>query len=287
MDQASPAAVREDPAARAFFNHSRGLRVNTDAVIAQILNEKFEKLELVIAPKMTSDLLGFASSGNASFQPLDEKSMSSGSDALSPPSLISVPNSLEWIVYRPPARRVDGDAGSLAKQIIFSGFSYQWGGKSFIVYVVDGRDGTQAYPTVLNQYILCDQRSDALALIAEAGRWSSALHGEVWVFDGGFWQKSAELYDSVQRSSWDDVILDDDMKRSLIGDHITFFESKEEYRQLRVPWKRGIIYYGPPGNGKTISIKAMMHMLYQRTPEVPTLYVRTLASVSDSIYISP
>lgn len=31
-------------------------------------------------------------------------------------------------------------------------------------------------------------------------------------------------------------------------------------------------------NGKTISIKAMMHTLYQREDVVPTLYVKSLAS---------
>lgn len=43
-----------------------------------------------------------------------------------------------------------------------------------------------------------------------------------------------------------------------------FFDGRDTYENLKVPWKRGIIYYGPPGNGKTISIKAMMHSLYQR-----------------------
>ena len=36
-------------------------------------------------------------------------------------------------------------------------------------------------------------------------------------------------------------------------------------------------FHGPPGNGKTISIKATMHSLYDRSPPVPTLYVKTLA----------
>ncbi|RTE69722.1 hypothetical protein BHE90_015894 [Fusarium euwallaceae] len=32
------------------------------------------------------------------------------------------------------------------------------------------------------------------------------------------------------------------------------FESRQTYARLGVPWKRGIIYHGPPGDGKTISI---------------------------------
>jgi hypothetical protein len=40
----------------------------------------------------------------------------------------------------------------------------------------------------------------------EAGRWSAELHDEVWVFDGGYWQKSSELWESVHTSSWDNVM---------------------------------------------------------------------------------
>jgi len=127
-------------------------------------------------------------------------------------------------------------------------------------------------------------------LIKDATKWGSELHNEVWVFDGGYWQKSAELYRSVQKSTWDSVILDEDMKKALIADVENFFDGRQTYEDLKVPWKRGVIYYGPPGNGKTISIKAMMHSLYQRGKEgdsrlaVPTLYVRTLTSFGGPEY---
>jgi hypothetical protein len=35
------------------------------------------------------------------------------------------------------------------------------------------------------------------------------------------------------------------------------------------------MFYGPPGNGKTISIKALMHGLLDRKDRIPTLYVKT------------
>lgn len=39
------------------------------------------------------------------------------------------------------------------------------------------------------------------------------------------------------------------------------------------------------GNGKTISIKAMMHQLYNRKEDpIPTLYVKTLASFGGPEY---
>lgn len=51
----------------------------------------------------------------------------------------------------------------------------------------------------------------------------------------------------MQNASWDDVILDESMKKSLIADVDSFFGNRDTYERLKVPWKRGVIYYGPPG----------------------------------------
>ena len=45
--------------------------------------------------------------------------------------------------------------------------------------------------------------------------------------------------------------------------------------------QRGIILHGLPGKGKTISVKALMHCLSQRFPEIPTLYVKSLGQDAD------
>jgi len=45
----------------------------------------------------------------------------------------------------------------------------------------------------------------------------------------------------VQTASWEDVILDPAMKKTLINDVHGFFDSRSLYQEYSVPWKRGII----------------------------------------------
>lgn len=71
------------------------------------------------------------------------------------------------------------------------------------------------------------------------------------------------------------------MKKELTSVSVRFFDSKDVYDDLGVPWKRGLIFYGPAGNGKTVSIKALMHTLADRKDSVPTLYVKTAPRTYD------
>jgi len=68
------------------------------------------------------------------------------------------------------------------------------------------------------------------------------------------------------------------MKKNIKEDTESFFDSKELYKELGVPWKRGIIFHGIPGNGKTASIKALIRTLYDRDDQIPSLYVKSLAT---------
>lgn len=66
-------------------------------------------------------------------------------------------------------------------------------------------------------------------------------------------KKSKSLFRSVdQTGNWDDIILDETLKRDLREDVIGFFSKESLYKGLAVPWKRGIILMGEPGNGKTV-----------------------------------
>lgn len=285
---ASSATTSSTPTEQYFANGSAA-RVSTDLFMTSRIRARHPGLQLVIAPEYTCDLLGFAAAGHAEYSfvaddvaagDVAEKSINpttSSSSSTTPLGTADSPHM--WTSYLPAARRLDGGAGALASRLIFGKLLYRWQGSEFVVYVVEGRDGAMGYPMVLN-YILSADANHASALLAAVGRWVLDLHDEVWVFDQGMWAKSRELFESVRKSSWDAVILDPDMKRAVIDDHLGFFAARATYDRLKVPWKRGVIYHGPPGNGKTISIKATMRMLNELPDPVPTLYVRTLASVS-------
>ncbi|KAM0721874.1 hypothetical protein Q7P37_002799 [Cladosporium fusiforme] len=205
-------------------------------------------------PASNVNLRSFAASGHATCE-LDTKTDSFAS----------------WRGYIAPAVR--SDKGQLGEQIHFAKYHYKWSNEDFILYTAGNV-----------QYVLKERQSSEQALgpshitdklILTIGNWQDAsLNQTVLVYDG-YWQRSRELWLAVQKANWDKVILDEKMKSELSAVTGKFFDSKAVYDDLGVPWKRGLIFGGPPGNGKTISIKALMHaLLFDRKHPIPTLYVR-------------
>jgi hypothetical protein len=97
------------------------------------------------------------------------------------------------------------------------------------------------------------------SLISAIGLWQSQEPDALYVFDR-YWYRDVALWKEVQRASWDKVILDPKMKKELVSVCDTFFDSKDIYEEYGVPWKRGLIFHGPPGNGKFI-IEASKHCI--------------------------
>ena len=264
-------STRSDPShnqsARSYFDQASGQRSNTDVVVVEAIRSEYPNLHLTVVPEHACNLQAWAAAGHASLVPIDKEK-----------------DRLSWRLFVPPARRLDGARGALGDSIKFGKFLLEWNNREYVTIIAEGRDGNEPYPIVTNQYVLSSSVESINKLIFEAGAWNSELHSEIWVFDQGFWQKDAELWNAVQKSHWEDVILQDSMKKAIIADMDTFYGSRDTYDKLRVPWKRGLIFHGPPGNGKSISIKAIMRSLYQREKPVPTLYVRTLVSFAGPEY---
>jgi hypothetical protein len=110
-------------------------------------------------------------------------------------------------------------------------------------------------------------------LAADVFEYANSLKKEIWVFQNGNWKKSKSLYKAIETASWDDLVLDESFKDGLKRDTDTFFGSQDIYDSLGIPWKRGILLLGPPGNGKTESIKALLNQTGHSV-----LYVKTIAT---------
>ncbi|KAF8314781.1 P-loop containing nucleoside triphosphate hydrolase protein [Clavulina sp. PMI_390] len=174
--------------------------------------------------------------------------------------------------FRPPARRRDG-SGTLSQTVMFGGYHLKWEEHHFLLFVTEWREGSfiRRCKAVLHPQVLgTDAEALINSLFVTIGNYENELHAEILMYNNGYWSKDRALWEEVQKANWTDVILDEQFKSAVQNDITNFYQSESVFKNLAIPWKRGLIFHGPPGNGKTISIKAIM-----KSSEVPALYVKS------------
>lgn len=124
-----------------------------------------------------------------------------------------------------------------------------------------------------HHWIVADTTETAEGFLADVCGWNAEVRGEVLVFTGGGWLKDKKLYEAIQAATFDNLILPAELKRELQTDFAQFFAARATYERYGVPWKRGALLTGPPGNGKTHTVKALINQLRQ-----PCLYVKSFKS---------
>ena len=124
-----------------------------------------------------------------------------------------------------------------------------------------------------HHWIVADDRKVAEEFFDEVCDWACEVRGEILVFHDGYFQKDKQLFESIKNTTFENLILAESLKHQIQNDFQQFLESREVYDRYKIPWKRGAIFIGPPGNGKTHTLKALINQLGK-----PCLYVRSFKS---------
>ena len=124
-----------------------------------------------------------------------------------------------------------------------------------------------------HHWIVAETKEVAENFFRAVCEWCSEVRGEILLFDQGEWSKSKELFEAIKAASFDNLILPRALKEEIQTDFQNFFVSREMYEKYGIPWKRGVLLIGPPGNGKTHTVKALINQLRQ-----PCLYVKSFKS---------
>ncbi len=63
---------------------------------------------------------------------------------------------------------------------------------------------------------------------------------------------------NIQPLAWADLVLDGSVVRLVKDDFHLFLQREDWYKRHRLPFRRGYLFHGPPGNGKSSVIRAML-----------------------------
>ncbi len=175
-------------------------------------------------------------------------------------SVAEAPPPLWESFWRGPGRRV-------GRRLAMGMRTVRWEGITFHVVEAAWVHGFSEQTTM---WWIGPTRADVERFATHVAEVANEVLDEVLVFANGCWNRSKDLREAIRNATFDNLVLPAGHADRLLSDFRQFLASKEEYARFGAPWKRGVLFVGPPGNGKTHCVKALLNTL-----ELPCLYVQS------------
>jgi hypothetical protein len=227
---------------------------------------------LVEGGDSTFDLDGFVGAGHCARTPCNLH-LQVGT-RWNAPFLADSTNDDVWVApYAVRQPRKVGD-GSLTRATENGVYDVRWQEHTLRVAIASWSEGTCNH---FRFWVLARDRDIAEAFVVAVCRFGHAPRHEILVINGERWKKDPELHAAIRASSLDDLVLPPSLRAEIVDDFTTFLAAREDYARLGVPWKRGVLLLGPPGNGKTHCLRGVLGML-----DLPTIYVQSFRSRYDT-----
>lgn len=131
----------------------------------------------------------------------------------------------------------------------------------------------RGYSRTTCHWVIADDEGTARGFALALAEFGALPPRAVLVFSSGCWGEDAAAWSTIQEARAEDLVVAPGFLERILQDARQFVGGRATYERHRLPYKRGLLFAGPPGNGKTACLRVLLRDL-----GLPILVVRGFTS---------